>query len=93
MAQSKRYRRLGVAAGSVALAVAAAVWTWGGGAEREAGALLLPVTQAASGHTLLHVNCKHHAHGPAWHKNHGRILGAKPAEPDEDEQTGRPPRR
>ncbi len=28
------------------------------------------------GHAPFHIGCKHHNHGPAWHADHGRILGA-----------------
>jgi hypothetical protein len=31
-------------------------------------------------HTLLHINCKHHAHGTPWHDGHARaILDARAA--------------
>lgn len=39
-------------------------------------------------HTYLHINCKHHNHGPKWHQNHGRILGAKVVQGEDDDQDG-----
>ncbi len=36
-------------------------------------------------HTYLHLNCKHHNHGPKWHQDHGRVLGIRPARDDEED--------
>ncbi|MFM9939644.1 MAG: hypothetical protein ACKVP7_09130 [Hyphomicrobiaceae bacterium] len=36
-----------------------------------------PTPQGRDLHSFLHINCKHHAHGAAWHKDHGRILGGQ----------------
>ena len=36
-------------------------------------------------HTYLHINCKHHNHGPKWHKDHGRLLGGRPARDDDED--------
>lgn len=32
------------------------------------------VATKKSGHTPLHVGCRHHNHGPKWHADHGRSL-------------------
>lgn len=38
-------------------------------------------------HTNLHLNCKHHNHGPKWHQDHGRVLGVKPTRDDDEDVT------
>ena len=55
---------------AVLIAGAFGAWSW---REQEASA------RPAAGelHTFLHINCKNHNHGPAWHKNHGRTLGVE----------------
>lgn len=66
-----RSRRLALAglAGVLALGGAAVLWQ----------AVRTPSAAARPGelHTFLHIGCKHHNHGPKWHQDHGRILGAR----------------
>ncbi len=35
-------------------------------------------------HTFMHLGCTHHTHGPRWHQDHGRTLGAKRPDGDTD---------
>ncbi len=51
------------------------VWLW-----QEQRPRAAPATPEL--HTFLHINCKHHNHGPAWHKNHARTLGVTPQADD-----------
>jgi hypothetical protein len=36
----------------------------------------LALGRTEPGHGPLHIGCRHHNHGPKWHADHGRILGA-----------------
>jgi hypothetical protein len=36
----------------------------------------LALGRTEPGHNPLHIGCTHHNHGPKWHADHGRILGA-----------------
>lgn len=62
------------------------------------GLLALVVGRAPdAGHTLLHIGCKHHNHGPKWHDGHGRALGItagrlRQAVDDEPAGASMPPR-
>ena len=51
----------------VALAIGAAVVA--------AVAALGSAPPGEPGHTMLHIGCKNHNHGPKWHADHGRALG------------------
>ena len=54
------------------------------------GAVALALQQPAGAshqgdlHSFLHFGCKHHNHGRAWHRDHGRTLGVG------DHRQGRP---
>ena len=55
----------------VLLTVGGVAATIGGGA---VNAMLWASASPACRHTPLHVGCRHHSHGPAWHANHGRSI-------------------
>lgn len=99
MKQAGRAKWLGGTVAGVIVLAAGTVWLWLGGgdgptSEGSSARPLVSITQsAASGHTPLHVNCKHHSHGAAWHKDHGRILGARRDDVDDEDLPGRPPLR
>lgn len=39
--------------------------------------VVLASVSTEPGHTLGHIDCRHHNHGAKWHADHGRILGAR----------------
>jgi hypothetical protein len=58
-----------------ALLLMAAVIVGGTGAALAALAMrgrTVAADRAAAAHTLFHIGCMHHSHGPLWHAGHGR---------------------
>ncbi len=80
MRRVAKHARVGLATGRIVLVAAGALWIWLAASPRAPLDARKPDL-----HSFLHINCKHHVHGAAWHKDHGRILGAKGGERDAGE--------